>query len=232
MSASAAEPGLSDPPTVTITSPQDGAVLVIGQDGWTQFSCTPAAGTTITSCVDQNGQESWGGGFLATDKFGHFTYSVTGVDSTGGSATATISYSVVQPPPLSTSLRCHGRVPTQIGTRRGEWIHGSPGHDVIMGLGGGDMIVTYGGNDVICGGGGDDVVVGKQGRDTIYGARGDDNLLGGSDDDRLYGGPGDDWLRGGSAQDLLYGGPGADRLHGGSDQDVVHQREGSDVLHP
>jgi len=93
---------------------------------------------------------------------------------------------------------CYGQQATITGNDRGNRIDGTPGDDVIVGLGGFDRIDGRGGDDLICAG------------------RGGDQLYGGSGDDRLDGGrngrfPDDDFSTG----DRLVGGPGNDRLDGG-----------------
>lgn len=104
--------------------------------------------------------------------------------------------------------RCHGLVPTIVGTEGDDVIYGGNGVDVIMGLGGNDVI--YGGNgaDIICGGAGDDVLHGDNGDDILYGGFGDDVLHGGRGADTLIGGPGTDDLRQGQGRGtLIQGGP-------------------------
>jgi hypothetical protein len=100
-------------------------------------------------------------------------------------------------------LSCHGRVPTHIGTARGDVLVGTPSPDVIVGLGGDDTVRGRGGADVVCAGRGDD---------TVSGGLGHDRLFGGGGDDRLSGGFGADWLFGGPGNDHVFGGPGRDRI--------------------
>lgn len=91
--------------------------------------------------------------------------------------------------------RCHGMVPTIVGTAGNDVLRGTSGVDVIMGLGGNDTILAGNGEDVICGGEGDDTLQGGNGDDLLLGGFGDDHLLGGNGDDHLIGGPGNDDLR-------------------------------------
>lgn len=116
----------------------------------------------------------------------------------------------------ATTVRCHGRVATIVGTPGDDVLHGGPGNDVIVGLDGSDRIDGRGGDDVICGGDG-------------------------HSDDSLHGGPGNDWLDGGEgSHDFLSGGPGRDHLRsdahranlaGGPGDDVEVARRVSDWVH-
>ncbi|WP_110180565.1 calcium-binding protein [Nocardioides solisilvae] len=92
---------------------------------------------------------------------------------------------------------CDGKVATIVAdpaTPHGEWVHGTPGDDVIVGSDGFDNID---------GGEGDDTICGLDSADTIVGGPGDDRLFGGGDtyvaDDDYWGdvvqpGPGDDFV--------------------------------------
>lgn len=138
--------------------------------------------------------------------------------------------------PAAAERSCFGEAPTIVATNRDPRtpveIEGTPGNDVIIGLGGWDIIHGRGGDDLICSGGGDDFIKagtgndrvraekgfdtihGGRGQDTIWGGRGStDSLSGGPGDDRLYGGPGD--------EDSLIGGPGDDLMDGGAGYDLA-----------
>lgn len=91
---------------------------------------------------------------------------------------------------------------------------GTPGNDVIFGLGGHDEIRGLGGNDVLCGGEGRDWLQGGDGNDGLVGGADVDKLEGGNNDDAMYGGAGIDRLDGGAGNDTMFGGPGTDRLDG------------------
>jgi Ca2+-binding RTX toxin-like protein len=80
--------------------------------------------------------------------------------------------------------RCAGHAATIVGNAKANHLHGTPGRDVIVGLGGNDEIEGRGGNDIICGG------------------RGNDELEGDRGNDRLYGGPGFDEAEGGPGHDV------------------------------
>ena len=94
--------------------------------------------------------------------------------------------------------RCNGLLPTIKGTNAAETCsRGTNNDDVIMGLGGNDVISGANGNDVICGGAGNDVVAGANGNDVLLGGFGNDTVTGANGDDVLFGGPGVDLLDGG-----------------------------------
>jgi Ca2+-binding RTX toxin-like protein len=105
-------------------------------------------------------------------------------------------------------------------------IHGTKGHDVIVGGRGPNIISGAGGNDVICAGFGRDIVHGdrgndtidgKRGNDSVHGGRGSDELAGGNDRDRVFGESGNDSLHGGPGnRDEADGGPGDDAIKGGA----------------
>ena len=68
---------------------------------------------------------------------------------------------------------------------------GTPGRDVIVGLGGDDGSRARG-NDVICGGAGNDTLKGGKGKDSLHGRHGNDTLNGGEGKDFCAGGKGND----------------------------------------
>src|SRR5918999_5467696 len=78
---------------------------------------------------------------------------------------------------------CFGKRATIVGTNRNKRerveLKGTPGNDVIVGLGGYDYIDARGGNDLICAGGGDDEVKGGPGNDEIRGEGDIDTASGG-----------------------------------------------------
>ena len=96
-------------------------------------------------------------------------------------------------------------------------LRGTPGRDVILGLGGDDEIVGSLGNDIICGGPGADLIHGGRGNDIVDGGAGDfDRVIGDLGDDHVLGGPGNgDEVAGSLGIDTVSGGPGnMDLVHG------------------
>ena len=119
------------------------------------------------------------------------------------------------------------------------------GHNVLMGGGGFDVLVTGEGNDHIYGqspaggadggdlilaGGGADYINGNAGVDTIYGGDGSDRIQGGADDDRMWGETGNDTMNGNRGNDSVDGGEGNDSLRGGQGDDTIEGSFGNDVL--
>ncbi|MEM9206690.1 MAG: calcium-binding protein [Pseudomonadota bacterium] len=102
--------------------------------------------------------------------------------------------------------------------------------NVLIGLGGQDILTGKRGADSLAGGDGADILFGRGGDDFLGGGNGADILRGGRGDDILSGGKGGDDLRGGAGEDLLLGGNGADVLRGGRGDDILEGGNGSDVL--
>jgi Ca2+-binding RTX toxin-like protein len=110
-----------------------------------------------------------------------------------------------------------------IGTANQDFLTGTPGADLMLGLGGwGDTLYGRGGNDILRGG--DEV-------DFLSGEDGDDRLHGGGDIDFLYGGIGQDRLFGEDGADILHAGPGGDKLWGGAGRDFANGQDGNDRIH-
>jgi virginiamycin B lyase len=85
-------PGASAPPTVSITTPANGAKYTLNQSLASSFMCTPFTPLTITSCVDQNNKPS--GWTVDTSTVGSHTLTVTATDSAGQTGTAAATYTV------------------------------------------------------------------------------------------------------------------------------------------
>ncbi|MEZ4705573.1 MAG: choice-of-anchor Q domain-containing protein [Caldilineaceae bacterium] len=126
-----------------------------------------------------------------------------------------------------------------VGTDGYDWLQGTAGPDLILGLQGGDDLWGNNGDDVICGGAGVDIILGQRGNDTLYGDDQPDWLIGGPGNDELYGGAGGDDLQGDAGNDVLYGESGADvllggaaddDLFGGDDPDALYGQNGTDDL--
>ena len=131
---------------------------------------------------------------------------------------------------------CNGKTVTILGTEGDDdgtanpSLVGTPGDDVIHGLGGNDSIDGLGGNDTICGGNGNDMIVGGSGKDFILAGSGNDNVLAGTGLDTVYGQAGNDVLNGQSGNDLVNGGPGNDTLIGQNGDDTLNGNAGLDDL--
>lgn len=112
---------------------------------------------------------------------------------------------------------CRGRAATIIGTRKSDYLVGTPRSDVIVGRKGHDHIIGRGGKDVICAGRGDDYLLGNAGNDRLFGERGSDFMLGHGGNDTLTTGPG--------RADIASGGPGNDRFVGNEGLEVANYLE-------
>jgi Ca2+-binding RTX toxin-like protein len=96
-------------------------------------------------------------------------------------------------PPGQAPPTCNGLAATIVGTEGSDNpLDGTPGRDVIVGLGESDGISGGRGNDVIFGGAGDDFLVGGKGKDTLLGQAGGDVFFGKAGKDRCEGGKGKD----------------------------------------
>lgn len=122
---------------------------------------------------------------------------------------------------LEATPELSGKLPSIVGTDRGERLVGTPWADLIIAGGGADDVDGRGGSDRICGG---------AGKDHISGGFGEDSISGGADDDVLFGGGRSDMITGDEGVDVLIGGPGHDVLHGGAGDDGLYGDDGADTL--
>jgi hypothetical protein len=82
------------PPSITITTPANGATYAQGQSVAASYSCMPAGGQTVSSCSGLVAA----GAPIGTAELGAHTFTVEAHDTDGGSATQTVSYTVVPVP--------------------------------------------------------------------------------------------------------------------------------------
>ena len=167
-------------------------------------------------------------GFTGTDSFRFI-----GFDDYGfGTDTGTVRITVVgqgQPMPGGGPVPvCGGRTATVIGTPGDDMIFGVGSSDVIAGLGGDDEIRGGAAPDRICGGPGDDLIRGAGARDRLTGNSGKDRVSGGTGNDLISGGRANDRLGGGTGRDRIAGNSGNDRLNGGPSRDTCRGGAGRD----
>ncbi|HEX2296721.1 MAG TPA: hypothetical protein VHN37_15620 [Actinomycetota bacterium] len=151
---------------------------------------------------------------------------LTGRGSLAAGAVVALTASLV-PPAVAQGGSCFGKTPTIVGTRARDHLFGTPGDDVIDGLGSHDWIEAGAGDDTICG---------SDGYDDIYGGPGDDSIDGGDDLDDSWGQDGADTILTGDAeyyrlgQDLAVGGPGDDSIDGDAGPNLLYGGPGDDVI--
>ena len=232
------EPSVIPSPSVTLSTPTNGASFAVGQSVVADFACTQASGgDPVASCVGSVAD----GASIDTSVAGSFTFSVTGTDTSGRTTVVTHAYTV------GASVTCAGLTATIVGTAGNDVLTGTSGDDVIWAGDGDDEVDGRGGDDVICleggddeanggrgddvifGGGGDDIIKGGAGSDTLDGEGGRDKLVGKTGDDTLKGGNGDDVLRGNRGDDVLKGQKGDDKLFGHAGRDTLRGGSGRDT---
>jgi Ca2+-binding RTX toxin-like protein len=210
------------PPSVQIMLPGDGAPVVApaapvmgtvsdALSGIDSITCNGAPATVADSQFLCSAPVGPGPGEIVVhveDKAGNASQASVSV----------IAFATVDDAP---KLRCHGLIPTLIGTMGDDLIIGTEGSDVIVGLDGNDILIGLGGQDFICGGPGNDVISGGRGNDRLHGEDGNDSIAGQDGDDELVGDGGEDLLAGGSGKDDIMCGPDFDAVDGGSGEDQV-----------
>ena len=220
-------------PSVTITTPPDGASYTLGQAVNADYACEDeAGGSGIASCEGPMAN----GSPIDTSTPGTKTFQVTATDNAGNTASLNHTYTVTdeQPPPDPCTIN---------GTSGNDTLKGTSGPDVICGLGGNDTLKGVGGNDDLLGGDGTDTALfaGKKavdaslaagsavgvGSDTLAGI---ENLTGSSAADTLTGDGGPNKLVGGGGNDTVLGGGGNDTVIGGSGNDALHGEDGNDTV--
>ena len=107
-------------------------------------------------------------------------------------------------------------------------LDGTSFDDLILALGGSDIVESREGNDIVFGGFGSDQIDGNEGNDRIFGGFDNDNISGGSGNDTLIGGQGNDTLIGGVGDNLVIGGRGSDIIVSGDGNDTLIGGRGND----
>lgn len=132
--------------------------------------------------------------------------------------------------------RCFGREATIVGTPGPDEITVRAGSQVIVGLGGNDVIKVGRGvwGFYVCAGAGNDTVITGRNLNHVRGGRGDDRLISRTDYDelptnRFFGGPGDDRLVGAEGTDHMIPGPGNDYITDRSDPLRSNNRDTLDL---
>ena len=158
-------------PTITLTTPAEGATYSLNQTVNANYSCQDEdGGSGLASCEGTVAN----GSPIDTASTGTKTFTVTAADNAGNTDSVTHTYTVA-------SETCPFTNPTKVGTQGDDTLDGTSGPDLICGLGGSDVINGFGGADSLHGGSGNDV---------LYGPRGDhkrDRLHGGAGYDLCYG---------------------------------------------
>jgi sugar lactone lactonase YvrE len=88
---------LGSPPTINITTPQNGAVFPLGAQEAASYSCTPTP--PVVSCVGN----VLNGSYIDTSSVGSKSFTVNAIVSSGPSANKTVTYTVTPGPVASVS---------------------------------------------------------------------------------------------------------------------------------
>ena len=94
-------------PSVTVTTPPEGAVYSQGQMVTADFECSDSGGSGLASCVGTVAD----GSAVDTSTLGGHSFTVTGTDGTGNSAAVTHAYTVVAPPDTTPPQTTIGKGP-------------------------------------------------------------------------------------------------------------------------
>jgi len=97
------------PPTVTITTPAEGAVYPVGAQVYTDYSCDDPNGSGVVFCLGTGGPSGFP---LPTNQPGTFTFRVGAVDAAFNFTSATVTYTVVDatPPQIIIASPSNGAV--------------------------------------------------------------------------------------------------------------------------
>ena len=181
-----------------VPAADDDVTDVAGHASFTFTNGTAEITNTITGCIDDDG----------------------GLDCDMGEASDTATKTWEEPKCSGFEADPRNQV---VGTSGpDDDLAGTPGPDIICGLGGNDELRGLGGNDLLLGGAGADLALGGAGADEARGGAGRDELRGGDGGDRLLGQDGNDSLLGQKGPDFLNGGPGNDSCDGGPGADTLN----------
>ena len=97
------------PPSISITTPANGAVYTQGEIVSASYSCTPAGGTSVVSCEGPVAN----GAALDTTSLGPHAFTVGAEDADGGTATKKVTYTVVASPSISITTPANGAAYTK-----------------------------------------------------------------------------------------------------------------------
>src|SRR5829696_1353262 len=156
-------------PSVTLSTPSDGATYDLNQAITANYSChDEAQGSGVASCQGTVPD----GSPVDTATLGTKSFTVTTSDTAGNVSSVTHTYTVVGAGQCT--ITGNAKANTISGTSGADIICGGGGNDTIKGLGGNDVLRGDAGNDKLFGGAGDDVVNSKDG------VNGNDSLDGGT----------------------------------------------------
>ena len=200
-------------PTVTLTDPRSGRVVVFGAT--LGGASPPAIGFTDGSILFVGGA---GADTASGTAQGDGLFGGAGDDSLSGGPGA----DVLQ------------------GNQGGDYLDGGAGNDTIFGGQGDDSITAGGGANFVNGNLGNDTITGEAGSaNTLLGGQQNDLLIGGAGADLLNGNLGDDTISGGGGADAIFGEAGNDRItlgdggstaDGGSGADTITGGAGADTI--
>ena len=102
----------------------------------------------------------------------------------------------------------------------------------LAGDGRDNVLVAVGGGNLISGGAGDDTLRGASGGDSLFGGAGKNRMFGGAGADLLIGGGGGSHMTGGAGQDSIFAGNGVGTsiLDGGEGSDALTGGDGVDIF--
>lgn len=111
--------GDTEPPTITLTRPAEGALYTLDSVVKAGYACADTGGSGLATCVGTRAN----GANLPTGSIGNRTFSVTATDEAGNSTTRTVGYRIVWPlaaflgpvdnPPVVNTVKAGRTVPVR-----------------------------------------------------------------------------------------------------------------------